>query len=100
MKDNPNEGLQSILMPIIGLFLNITKSLNYDNYNNFLSKVANLSDLDLDPFLEIYELIKNLNYLTYQDTINLENYKIIIDKLISLIKRKSDRKMSVISNIN
>lgn len=82
-------------MPIIGLFLNITKSLNYDNYNNFLSKIANLSDLDLDPFLEIYDLVKNQNCLSQQDLLNLESYKMIIDKMITLIKRKSDRKMSV-----
>ncbi len=94
--DNVSEGLHSILMPIIGLFINITKSLNCDNYNNFLSKIANLSDLDLDPFLEIYELVNNQNYLSQQDLLNLESYKQFIDKLITLIKRKSDRKMSVI----
>jgi hypothetical protein len=87
-------------MPIIGLFLNISKSLNYENYNNFLSKIANLSDLDLDPFLEIYELVNNQNYLSQQDLLNLESYKMILDKLISLIKRKSDRKMSVNYKMN
>ena len=93
--DNANDGIHNILMPIIGLFLNITKSLNYENYNNFLSKIANLSDLDLDPFLDIYELIKSKNILSEQDLITLERYKQIIDQLTSLIKRKSDRKMSV-----
>lgn len=96
--ENQVEKLQDIVLPIIGLFLNITKSLNYENYNTFLSKIANLSDLDLDPFLEIYELIKNQKLLNEEEAKMLESFKEIIDQLVSLIKRKSDRKMSVTKN--
>ena len=95
MLDN-NEGIHIILLPIVGLFINISKSFNIENYNNFLTKVANLSDLDLDPFFDIYDLLKAQNILNEQDEIILENYKEFIGKLSSMILRKSDRKMSVI----
>ena len=93
--DNENEGIHNIMLPIIGLFINITKSLNYDNYNTFLNKLANLSDLDLDPFIDIYELIKSQNILKDKEVESLELYREFIEKLSGLIKRKSDRKMSV-----
>jgi hypothetical protein len=97
--EHQTECILDILMPIVGLFVNITKSLNFENYNTFLSKVANLSDLDLDPFIDIYDLIKSQNILKDQAAIDLENYKELIDKLMTLVKRKSDRKMSVMIKI-
>jgi len=85
-----------ILLPIVGLFNNILKSSNFENYNNFLSKVANLSDLDLDTFSYIYEILKSQNILIDQDEIALENYREFIEYLSHLVIKKSDRKMSVI----
>jgi len=77
------------------LFINISKSENNENYLTFLSKVANLSDLDLDPFFDVYEVLKTQNILNDQDAISLEVYKELIEKLAGLVKKKSDRKMSV-----
>lgn len=99
LENQNNEGIHIILIPIVGLFVNISKSLNYENYNIFLSKVANLSDLDLDPFFDVYDYLKVKNILKEDDAITLEYYGEFINKLSGLIKKKSDRKMSVIYNI-
>ena len=75
------------------MFINISKSENNENYIIFLSKVAIL--FDLDPFFDVYEVLKNQNILNDQDAISLEVCKELIEKLAGLVKKKSDRKMSV-----
>lgn len=87
--------MQNILFPIVGLFINIGKSVKHENYNNFIVKVANLSDLDTDPFLDIYEMLKAENSLKDENAVLLENFKEIIEIINGKIKKKSDRKMSV-----
>ena len=75
------------------MYVNISKSENNENYIIFLSEVAIL--FDLDPFFDVYEVLKNQNILNDQDAISLEVYKELIEKLAGLVKKKSDRKMSV-----
>lgn len=75
------------------MYVNISKSENNENYIIFLSKVAIL--FDLDPFFDVYEVLKNQNILNDQDAISLEVYKELIEKLAGLVKKMSDRKMSV-----
>jgi hypothetical protein len=99
-ENQQNEGIHIILLPIVGLFVNISKCSNNENYVNFVNKISNLSDLDLEPFTDIYDILKAENILKDKEAVTLENYKEIIEIFKEKVNRKSDRKMSVPYHFN
>lgn len=80
---------------VLGIFLNIGKNSNSENYKPFIQKLANLSDFHAEPFLNFYELIIT-NKLDKDIDKELKLFRDLIDHLISSREKKRDRTMSVI----
>lgn len=79
---------------VIGIFLNINENKTNPKYTEFITKLVNLSDLDLEPFIYLYNVILPFNTNT-QLKEGIENYKTIIDYFHSQKLVKRDRTMSV-----
>jgi hypothetical protein len=94
-------GLQSFLLmayPTVGIFINIDINSSVQNYKEFITKFANIQDLDLTPFINLNEII--LSIPMGEDNLGLNNqlkkYDEILEKLNSIkVLKKRDRTMSV-----
>jgi hypothetical protein len=90
--------VQSLLLmaySIIGIFINIDLNKEIPKYDEFIKKLANLPDLDMEPFLELYKTVLNLN----EDPKlldGIEQYKLVVEKIISSSVKKRERTMSVL----
>ena len=65
LNSHPNENskktiyIKNLGYSIIGIFLKINLYKNNDGYNNFIDKFSNISDLEFDSFLNLFEIMKN-----------------------------------------
>ncbi len=84
----------SLIQSVLGIFININKNKNLENYKNFILKLSNLSDFHVEPYLNLSEYIKN-NNLNKDIEEEAKLYKEIIDILYNSREKKRDRTMSV-----
>ena len=59
-----------------------------------MQKFSNLSDLHLDPFYELYNIVSSINQDQSLKT-SIDFYKTILDSIQSRCVRKRERNMSV-----
>ena len=79
----------------MGVFLNIDRNKNQENYKNFITKLSNLSDFHVEPLQNLCELIKSKG-LDKEIEEEVKIFKELLDMLASSREKKRDRTMSVI----
>lgn len=80
---------------VLGIFINIDKNKSLDNFKSFIIKLSNLSDFHVEPFLNLYELIKSKNFdKDIEEEVKI--FKDLLDTLINHREKKRERTMSVI----
>ena len=80
---------------VLGIFINIDKNKSLDNFKSFIIKLSNLSDFHVEPFLNLYELIKSKNFdKDIEEEVKI--FKDLLDTLINYREKKRERTMSVI----
>jgi hypothetical protein len=91
-------GKESLLLmaySIIGIFLNIQSNKDNPKFQVFIKKLANLADLDMQPFLELHALVSEMNVDSKLKE-GIDKYKSIVEYFIANTERKRERTMSVI----
>merc|ERR1712032_541627 len=82
-QQNINIEINSMIYSVLGLFLNIQKNSNTENYLPFVKKISNLSDFDCDPFFELLNTIKNKDI--YKDIrLYVDDFGKLIDYFVSM----------------
>ena len=102
-KSKPNNnfpgGKESLLLmaySIIGIILNIEVSKDNPKFQEFINKVSNLSDLHMEPFEDLYNIVIDLNpKMDNKLKDGLKKYFSIIEFFLSNKEKKRERKMSV-----
>jgi hypothetical protein len=79
---------------VIGIFLNLNENQKNPHFEVFLVKFANLTDLHLEPFYELYSVISVLADEEHKAAI--QNYRSTLQTIESKRSTKRDRLMSVI----
>ncbi len=79
----------------MGIFLNIDKNQSLANFQNFIKKLSNLSDFHVEPYHNLYDLIKSKN-LDKKIEEELIIFKELLDKLSNSREKKRERTMSVL----
>jgi hypothetical protein len=79
---------------IIGIFLNIEYNKQTPKFQNFVNKLANLGDLDFHPYLNLFNLLEEMN-IDPQLKSGVEKYKNIVEFFIENMEKKRERTMSV-----
>ena len=78
----------------MGVFINVDKNKSLENYKNFITKLSNLSDFHVEPYQNLYELIKSKS-LDKDIEEEVKIFKDLLDTLASSREKKRDRTMSV-----
>ena len=74
LNSHPNESskktiyIKNLGYSIIGIFLKINSNKDNINYNNFIDKFSNISDLEFDSFLYLVEIMKNEIFIPEKKT--------------------------------
>ncbi len=80
---------------VIGIFLNISENKNNPKYDQFIQKVSNIPDLNIEPFLNLYKVISSLK-IENSLREGIERYKNFIENCLANRQIKRERGMSVI----
>lgn len=79
----------------MGIFINIDKNRNLENYKKFIIRLSNLSDFHVEPYINFYEFVKSKN-LDKDIEEEVQTFKELLDTLANFREKKRDRTMSVI----
>ena len=79
---------------VIGVILNILKNKEKESFDLFLNKLTNITDLQIEPFLHVYEIISHFK-IDSRLKESLETYKSFIEYMETKRIKKRDRTMSV-----
>ena len=80
----------------IGVFLNIDNQKTNPNYSQFIQKISNITDLDLEPFHHILEIILSIKEVSSDIKEQIKRYDDFITELNQQkVNKKKDRTMSV-----
>ena len=85
-----NENLLLLLYSVIGIFLNININKSNPKFSEFIEKIANTYDLKLEPFIQVFNIIQDLNY-DYTLKNSIEKYKNFIDEIFNLKINKKEK---------
>jgi hypothetical protein len=88
------KSLSHMAFSIIGIFLNIESNRNNPKFKDFIKKLANLPDLDMEPFLNLYTIVSDSDFHPLLKE-GVEKYKEIIEFFTANREKKRDRTMSV-----
>merc|ERR1712032_381364 len=88
-QQNINIEINSMIYSVLGLFLNIQKNSNTENYLPFVKKISNLSDFDCDPFFNLLNEIKNKE-LDKDIKIHFDEFEKLLEFFISMREKKRE----------
>lgn len=77
----------------MGLFLNIQKNSNTENYLPFVKKISNLSDFDCDPFFNLLNIIREKEF-DKDIKIYVDEFGKMLEFFITMREKKRERTMS------
>jgi hypothetical protein len=101
LKIDGKKTLTHMAFSFIGIFLNIEANRTNPKFKDFIKKLANLPDLDMEPFLHLYTLVSDhadfADYAKSDPSLieGLAKYKEIIEYFIVNREKKRERTMSV-----
>jgi len=85
----------SLIQSVLGIFININKNKENENYKSFILKLSNLSDFHVEPYLNLCEYIKSKS-IDKDIEEEAQTFKNMIDLLYTSREKKRDRTMSVL----
>jgi hypothetical protein len=80
---------------VVGIFINIVKNKENKRFDQFIKRFSNLSDLQMEPFFNLYERITNLSLEGENLKSSFERFKEVLEFIQSNCAKRRDRTMSV-----